>query len=66
MTPTAAVSKCHVPVAFVGVEVGGSCYRMDNVPIESRKVVDPPAGMLTDDEFLKLVLAEVMTIKGAA
>lgn len=66
MTPTAAVSKCHVPVAFVGVEVGGSCYRMDNVPIEARKVVDPPAGMLTDDEFLKLVLAEVMTIKGAA
>lgn len=66
MTPTAAVSKCHVPVALVGIEIGGSCYRMDNVPIESRKVVDPPAGVLTDGEFLDLVLAEVKRIKGVA
>ncbi|MCZ0861562.1 formylmethanofuran dehydrogenase subunit B [Methanocorpusculum sp. MG] len=66
MTPTVAVSKCHVPVALVGIEIGGSCYRMDNVPIESRKVVDPPAGMLTDGEFLELVLAEVKRIKGVA
>ena len=66
MTPTVAVSKCHVPVALVGIEVGGSCYRMDNVPIDSRKVVDPPAGMLTDAEFLDLVLKEVNQIKGAA
>lgn len=66
MTPTAAVSKCHVPVALVGVEVGGSCYRMDNVPIESRKVVDAPEGMLTDAEFLDLVLKEVTAIKGGA
>lgn len=66
MTPTVAVSKCHVPVALVGIEVGGSCYRMDNVPIDSRKVVDPPAGMLTDAEFLDLVLKEVHQIKGAA
>lgn len=66
MTPTAAVSKCHVPVALVGIEVAGSCYRMDNVPIESRKVVDAPEGMLTDAEFLELVLEEVNKIKGAA
>ncbi len=65
MTPTVAVSKCHVPVALVGIEIGGSCYRMDNVPIESRKVVDPPAGMLTDGEFLEMVLKEVNRIKGA-
>ncbi len=66
MTPTAAVSKCHVPVALVGVEVAGSCYRMDNVPIESRKVVDAPEGMLTDAEFLDMVLEEVNKIQGAA
>jgi len=66
MTPTAAVSKCHVPVALVGIEVAGSCYRMDNVPIESRKVVDAPEGMLTDAEFLEMVLEEVNKIKGAA
>lgn len=64
LTPTTAVCKLHVPVAFVGVEVGGCCYRMDNVPIESRKVVDPPEGMLTDQEFLTMVLGEVRKNKG--
>jgi formylmethanofuran dehydrogenase subunit B len=55
ITPTSEVSKLHVPVAFVGIEVGGNCYRMDNVPIDARKVVDPPEGMLTDEEFLTRV-----------
>lgn len=65
ITPTTDVCKLHVPVAFVGVEVGGCCYRMDNVPIESRKVVEPPEGMLTDTEFLTRVLDRVNQIKGA-
>ncbi|MCP1663029.1 MAG: formylmethanofuran dehydrogenase subunit B [Methanocalculus sp. MSAO_Arc1] len=64
LTPTTAVCKLHVPVAFVGVEVGGSAYRMDNVPVETRKIVDPPEGVLTDQEFLEKVLAEVRKCKG--
>ena len=64
LTPTTGVSKLHVPVAFVGVEVGGNAYRMDNVPIDTRKVVDPPAGMLTDEEFLIKVRDRVKQIKG--
>ncbi|MCK9306422.1 MAG: formylmethanofuran dehydrogenase subunit B [Methanoculleus sp.] len=63
-TPTTEVCKVHVPVAFVGVETGGCAYRMDNVPIETRKVVDAPEGMLTDEEFLKRVLTRVKEIKG--
>jgi formylmethanofuran dehydrogenase subunit B len=65
ITPTSAVCKMHVPVAFVGVEVGGCAYRMDNVPIECRKVVDAPEGMLTDEEFLARVKARVVELKGA-
>ena len=63
-TPTTEVCKVHVPVAFVGVEVGGCAYRMDNVPIETRKVVEPPEGMMTDEEFLKRVLGRVKEIQG--
>ncbi|MDI6718074.1 MAG: formylmethanofuran dehydrogenase subunit B [Methanomicrobiales archaeon] len=63
ITPTTEISKLHVPVAFVGVEVAGCCYRMDNVPIESRKVVEPPEGMLTDEEFLERVLQRVKELK---
>lgn len=66
LTPTTGVSKLHVPVAFAGVEVGGNAYRMDNVPIDMRKVVDPPAGMLTDEEFLIKVRDRVKQLKGAA
>jgi len=63
ITPTTEICKVHVPVAFVGVEVGGNCYRMDNVPIESRKVVEPPEGMLTDEQFLKAVLSRVKELR---
>ena len=66
ITPTSGVSKLHVPVAFVGVETGGNAYRMDNVPIDCRKVVEPPEGMLTDEEFLTMVRDRVKKLKGRA
>jgi formylmethanofuran dehydrogenase subunit B len=66
ITPTSEISKLHVPVAFVGVEVGGNCYRMDNVPIDARKVVDPPEGVLTDYEFLTRVNKRLGELMGAA
>ncbi|HNX17024.1 MAG TPA: formylmethanofuran dehydrogenase subunit B [Methanoregula sp.] len=66
ITPTSGVSKLHVPVAFNGVETGGSCYRMDNVPIDGRKVVDAPEGMLSDEEFLVMVRDRLKKIKGVA
>jgi formylmethanofuran dehydrogenase subunit B len=63
-TPTTEICKLHVPVAFVGIECGGNAYRMDNVPIDTRKVVDPPEGMLTDEQFLEKVLHRIREIKG--
>jgi formylmethanofuran dehydrogenase subunit B len=66
ITPTSGISKLHVPVAFVGVETGGNAYRMDNVPIDCRKVVEPPEGMLTDEEFLAMVRDRVKKLKGVA
>ncbi|MDH7593061.1 MAG: formylmethanofuran dehydrogenase subunit B [Methanomicrobiales archaeon] len=64
ITPTTEVSKLHVPVAFVGIEVGGNAYRMDNVPIDCRKVIDPPEGVLTDEQFLERVLKRIRELKG--
>jgi len=53
---------------MVGVETGGCAYRMDNVPIETRKVVDPPAGMLTNEELLTKINHRVdkLLAKGGA
>ncbi|MDO5845360.1 MAG: formylmethanofuran dehydrogenase subunit B, partial [Methanocorpusculum sp.] len=53
------LSDLHIPVAIVGVEVGGCCYRMDNVPIETRKCIDAPEGVLTDEEVFNRISARV-------
>ncbi len=66
LTPTTGISKLHVPVAFNGIETGGNCYRMDNVPVDCRKVVEPPEGMLTDEEFLVKVRDHLKRRKGGA
>jgi formylmethanofuran dehydrogenase subunit B len=65
---TTEISDIHIPVAMVGVETGGCAYRMDNVPIETRKVVDPPEGMLTDEEVLTKINQRVdeLLAKGGA
>ena len=59
------ISDIHIPVAMVGVETGGCAYRMDNVPIETRKVVDAPDGMLTDVELLTKINEKVDQLMGA-
>ncbi len=66
INPTSEISQLHVPVAINAIETGGCCYRMDNVPIETRKVVEPPEGMLTDLEFLSRVRDRINEIKGKA
>jgi formylmethanofuran dehydrogenase subunit B len=63
MNATALIGDVVFPSAFVGIEVGGTAYRMDHVPLPLKKVVEPPEGILTDEEILKRILEEVRTIK---
>ena len=51
------------PSAFVGIEASGTAYRMDHVPLPLKKVVNPPNGVLTDEEILKRILVEVKNLK---
>jgi formylmethanofuran dehydrogenase subunit B len=48
-----------IPSAFVGIETHGTAYRMDHVPLSLKKIVDPPQGILSDEEILKRILLEV-------
>jgi formylmethanofuran dehydrogenase subunit B len=43
--------------------VGGTAYRMDHVPLPLKKVVDPPEGILTDEEILERILEKTRMIK---
>jgi len=63
MNATALMGDVVFPSAFVGIEVGGTAYRMDHVPLPLKKVVDPPEGILTDEEILKRILEETRVIK---
>jgi formylmethanofuran dehydrogenase subunit B len=63
MNATAMLGDIVFPAAFVGIEVDGTAYRMDHVPLPLHKVVEPPAGVLPDEEILKKILEEVRIIK---
>ncbi|MEM3577494.1 MAG: formylmethanofuran dehydrogenase subunit B [Candidatus Bathyarchaeia archaeon] len=63
MNATAQVADVVIPSAFVGIETSGTAYRMDHVPLPLKKVVDPPRGVLPDEEILGRILAEVRKIR---
>jgi formylmethanofuran dehydrogenase subunit B len=51
------------PTQWCGIEYEGTAYRMDHVPIMLRKVVEPPKGVLNDEQLLQRILDEVRAIK---
>lgn len=50
--------------AMVGIECEGTAYRMDNVPIKLRKVVEPSENHLPDVVILSEILKRVNELKG--
>ena len=60
---TAMLGDVVIPSAFVGIEVEGTAYRMDHVPLPLKKVVEPTEGILSDEEILRRILEEVRIIK---
>lgn len=58
-SPTTEISDVIIPSAIAGVEADGTAYRMDHVPIRLRKIVDPPEGILSDEEILEGLLKKI-------
>ncbi len=63
MNPTSQMADVVFPSAFVGIEASGTAYRMDHVPLPLKKVVEPPEGILPDEEILRRILSEIRKIK---
>ncbi len=63
-TPTSMFADVILPPAFAGIEVEGTAYRMDKIPIRLRKVKDAPEGCLSDKEILELIIEKVKEKKG--
>jgi formylmethanofuran dehydrogenase subunit B len=66
MNATSMLADIVFPSAFVGIEVEGTAYRMDHVPLPLKKVVEPPKGVLSDEEILTRILEEVKVIKSSS
>ncbi len=54
---TTQVAKVVIPVAAAGISAEGTSYRMDNIPIRLRKVVDSPHP--SDEEILDKIIKGV-------
>ena len=63
MNCTSMLGDVVFPTQWCGIEYEGTAYRMDHVPIMLRKVVEPPKGILNDEQILEKILAEVKAIK---
>jgi len=62
-TATSLMADVVFPSAISGIEVEGTAYRMDMVPLPLKKVVKPPKGMLSDQQILQRILREVRRLK---
>lgn len=62
VTPTSLMADVVIPSAFVGIEVEGTAYRMDHVPLPLKKVVEPPETCPSDVEILQRILREARRI----
>ncbi|WP_457555157.1 formylmethanofuran dehydrogenase subunit B [Candidatus Pyrohabitans sp.] len=58
-TPTTQIADVVIPSAIAGIEVEGTAYRMDSVPLRLRKIKEPPEGVLSDEEIMRRLLARV-------
>ena len=56
---TAQVARVVLPTAIYGVSAAGTAYRMDNVPLPLKKVVDSPQP--TDEQVLDWIIERVKT-----
>jgi formylmethanofuran dehydrogenase subunit B len=63
LNATTLMADVVFPCAVVGIEMEGTAYRMDRVPLPLKKVVQPPNGILSDEEILRKILEETNRIK---
>ncbi len=56
---TSQIADVILPSAITGIECAGLAYRLDHVPIELQKIINPPSTVKTDEEILDLLLEKL-------
>jgi formylmethanofuran dehydrogenase subunit B len=63
ISTTSLMADVVIPSAFVGIEVEGTAYRMDHVPLPLKKIVEPPKDCLSDAEILRKIINEIQRLR---
>ena len=53
---TTYIADIVLPSAITGIEVPGTAYRLDQVPIELKTIIDPPSNIPSDEELLTKII----------
>ncbi len=56
---TSQVADIVLPTAITGIEVGGLTYRLDQVPVELNKIINPPNKIPSDEELLTQIIEKL-------
>lgn len=64
--PSTEIADVVLPGSFIGVECGGTSYRMDGVPIFMKKAIDKPETCRDDEWIINELLERVKKINGEA
>ncbi|UCC18519.1 MAG: formylmethanofuran dehydrogenase subunit B [Promethearchaeota archaeon] len=59
---TSYTADITLPSAITGIECGGLVYRIDHVPIELKKILNPPSGVYNDEEILNKLLEALIKV----
>jgi formylmethanofuran dehydrogenase subunit B len=60
--PTTEFADVIIPSTISGIESPGGVYRMDNIPLRLRKIVDTE-DYISDEEIMEQILTEVRALK---
>jgi len=53
------LAQVVLPTAITGIESSGMAYRLDQVPIELNKIVNPPSNIPSDEELLLQLITKL-------
>ena len=56
---TSKVADIIIPSAITGIECRGLAFRLDHVPLELDKIVNPPDNILSDEEILNKIIERI-------
>ncbi|MBN1803128.1 MAG: formylmethanofuran dehydrogenase subunit B [Candidatus Lokiarchaeota archaeon] len=55
-TPTAHLADVIFPTSITGIESEGLAFRLDNVPVNLKRIVNPPNNLPSDKELLEMLI----------